>query len=148
MHRLQIHLIVHNKGASPTTLPSYIRVRAIMPAYGRGQADGHPQTPRHTDIHTQTRVTTIHFASSTTHLKCNKPKTVCNFVTECFRLATCSAVGLLEACYKLDIVIIFDSSRLHTILYFPLTERLNTVGYICRFQHSFTNNNNNNFTFI
>ena len=44
--------------------PSYIRVRAVVWAYGRGQ----------TDRHTQTRVTTIHFASSTTHAKCNKTK--------------------------------------------------------------------------
>jgi len=42
--------------------PSYIRVRAVVWAYGRGQTD------RQTD--TQTRVTTIHFASSTTHAKC------------------------------------------------------------------------------
>ena len=53
-------------GAASTTLPSYIRVPAVMWAYGRGQT--HRQT--HTD--TQTRVTTIHFASSTTHAKCNK----------------------------------------------------------------------------
>jgi len=46
--------------------PSYIRVRAVMWAYGRGQTDRH--THRRTD--TQTRVTTIHFASSTTHAKC------------------------------------------------------------------------------
>jgi len=39
--------------------PSYIRVRAVVWAYGRGQTD------------TQTLVTTIHFASSTTHAKCN-----------------------------------------------------------------------------
>jgi len=45
--------------------PSYIRVRAVVWAYGRGQTD------RQTDRHTQTRVTTIHFASSTTHAKCN-----------------------------------------------------------------------------
>jgi len=43
--------------------PSYIRVRAVVWAYGRGQTD------RQTD--TQTRVTTIYFASSTTHAKCN-----------------------------------------------------------------------------
>jgi len=41
--------------------PSYIRVRAVVWAYGRGQTD------------TQTRVTTIHCASSTTHAKCNEP---------------------------------------------------------------------------
>ena len=35
--------------------------------------DVRPRTYRHSDIHrdTQTRVTTIHFASSTTHAKCN-----------------------------------------------------------------------------
>jgi len=48
-------------------LPSYIRVRAVVWAYGRGQSDR--QTDTQTD--TQTRVTTIHFASSTTHAKCN-----------------------------------------------------------------------------
>ena len=45
--------------------PSYIRVREVVWAYGRGQ------THRQTD--TQTRVITIHFASSTTHAKCNEP---------------------------------------------------------------------------
>ena len=45
-------------------LPSYIRDRAVVWAYGRGQTD------------TQTRVTTIHFASSTTHAKCNDPVNV------------------------------------------------------------------------
>ena len=45
-------------------LLSYIRVRAVVWAYGRGQTD------------TQTRVTTIHFASSTTHAKCNKDEYV------------------------------------------------------------------------
>jgi len=39
--------------------PSYIRVRAVLSTYGRGQTD------------TQTRVTTVHFASCTTHAKCN-----------------------------------------------------------------------------
>jgi len=47
--------------------PSYIWVRAFVWAYGRGQTD----TYTWTDTHTQTRVTTIHFASSTTHAKCN-----------------------------------------------------------------------------
>jgi len=42
--------------------PSYIRVRAVVSAYGRGQTD--------TQSDTQTRVTTKHFASSTTHAKC------------------------------------------------------------------------------
>jgi len=44
--------------------PSYIWVRAVVWAYGHGQTD------RHTD--TQARVTTIHFASSTAHAKCNQ----------------------------------------------------------------------------
>jgi len=54
---------MHNEGAACTTTPSYIRVRAVVWAYGRGQTHTHKQT--------QTRVTTIHFASSTTHAKCN-----------------------------------------------------------------------------
>jgi len=60
VRRLQIRPIVHNWGAFPTIPPSYIRVRAIAWGYDRGQKD------------TQTRVTTIHFASSTTHEKCIK----------------------------------------------------------------------------
>jgi len=48
--------------------PSYIRVRAIVWAYGRRQTDRH----RHTHADTQTRVTTIYFASPTTHAKCNE----------------------------------------------------------------------------
>jgi len=51
-------------GGSLYHAPSYIRVRAVVWAYGRGQAD--------TDTDTHTRVTTIHFASSTTQAKCNK----------------------------------------------------------------------------
>jgi len=47
--------------------PSYIRVRAVVWAYGRGQTDTQTQTDRQT----HTRVTKIHFASSTTHAKCN-----------------------------------------------------------------------------
>jgi len=42
-------------GAPPTVLPSYIWVRAVVWACGEGQT------------HRQTRVTNIHFASSTTH---------------------------------------------------------------------------------
>ena len=60
---------MHNLGASPT--PSYIRVRAIVSACGRGQTHGQTQTDRQTHRHTQRRMTTIHFASSTTHAKCN-----------------------------------------------------------------------------
>jgi len=44
--------------------PSYIRVRAVVWAYGRGQTD------------TQTCMTAIHFASSTTHAKCNKTECI------------------------------------------------------------------------
>jgi len=39
VHRLQIRSIVHNYGALLTTPPSYIRVRAILWACGRGQTD-------------------------------------------------------------------------------------------------------------
>jgi len=46
VHRLQIHQIVHNLRASSTTPPSYIRVRAVVWAYGRGQTD--IQTDRQT----------------------------------------------------------------------------------------------------
>jgi len=61
--------IVHNYGASPTTTPSYIRVRAVVWACGRGQTDTHTDT--------QTRVTTVHFASSATHAKCNNEFNIC-----------------------------------------------------------------------
>jgi len=47
--RLQIRPIVHNQGAASTTPPSYIRVRAVVWAYGRGQTDRHTHTHRHTD---------------------------------------------------------------------------------------------------
>jgi len=53
---------------TPYHSPSYIRVRAVVWACGERQA--HRQTDRQT--HTQTRLTNIHFASSTTHAKCNK----------------------------------------------------------------------------
>ena len=43
--------------------PCYIRVRAVVWAYGRRQT--------HIETDTQMRVTTIHFASSTTHAQCN-----------------------------------------------------------------------------
>jgi len=49
---------------TPTIPPSYIRVRAVVWECGEGQTDTHRQT------HTQTDITTIHFASSTTHAKC------------------------------------------------------------------------------
>jgi len=47
-------------GITPTILPSYIRVRAVVRECSEGQTDAH------------TAVTTIHFASSTTGAKCNK----------------------------------------------------------------------------
>jgi len=39
----------------------------------------HAAADRHTDRHTQTRVTTIHFASSTTHATCSEKlrQTIC-----------------------------------------------------------------------
>ena len=49
-------------GGTPTIPPSYIRVRAVVRECGKGQTDR--QTDTHT--HTQTCVTTIDFASSTT----------------------------------------------------------------------------------
>ena len=74
--------------------PSYIRVRAVVWAYGRGQTltqrirgfttmryinlrFTYLLTYLHTDKQTDTqmRMTTIHFASSTTHAKCNKQGT-------------------------------------------------------------------------
>jgi len=48
-------------GASHTTPPTYIRVRAVVWACGRGQ----------TGAQTDARDHNIHFASSTTHAKCN-----------------------------------------------------------------------------
>ena len=51
---------IASSGAASTMPPSYIRVRAVLWAYGRGQTD------------TQTCMITIHFASSTTHAKRNE----------------------------------------------------------------------------
>ena len=45
--RLQIRPIVHNQGAASYYSPSYIRVRAVVWAYGRGQTDTY--TDSHTD---------------------------------------------------------------------------------------------------
>jgi len=59
VHRVQIRPTLHNYGASPTTPLSNIRVRVVVWACGCGKTD------------TQTCVTTIHFASSMTHAKCN-----------------------------------------------------------------------------
>jgi len=55
VHWLQIRPIVHNY---PYHSPRYIRVRAVVWEWCEGQTD------------TPTRVTNIHFASSTTHAKC------------------------------------------------------------------------------
>jgi len=50
---------------TPPFPPSYIPVRTVVSAFGEAQ----------TDRHTQTHVTyTIHFASYTTHAKCNDLK--------------------------------------------------------------------------
>ena len=58
VHRLQIRPTVHKYGGIPyTTPPCYIRYRAIV--------CGHAAADRQTDTQTQTRVTTMHFASST-----------------------------------------------------------------------------------
>ena len=51
-------------GGSLYHAPKLHPVRPVVWAYGRGQ------TNRQTHTHRQTRVTTIHFASSTTHAKC------------------------------------------------------------------------------
>jgi len=47
-------------GGTPTIPPSDIRIAAVVWECGEGQTD------------TQTRVTAIHFASSTTHAKCDE----------------------------------------------------------------------------
>ena len=47
MHRLQIRPILYNYGASPTTPASYIRVRTIVWACGRGQTDRHTDARDH-----------------------------------------------------------------------------------------------------
>jgi len=67
MHRLQIRQTDAQLRAPPTVPQSYIRVRAVVWECGEGQTD------------TQTRVTTIHFASSTTHAKCCRTvRTACS----------------------------------------------------------------------
>jgi len=57
----------------------------------RSQTDRHTdrQTDRHTHTHThtQTRVTIIHFASSTTHVKCNNPIALKPFTLEAYTTA-------------------------------------------------------------
>ena len=63
---MQIRLIVHNYGGSPYHSPK------LHP--GPCNSVGiRPRIDRQTHTDTQTRVTTIHFASSTTHAKCNYP---------------------------------------------------------------------------
>jgi len=47
--RLQIRPIVHNQEAASTTPPSYIRVRAVVWAWGLGHAHIDTQTHGHTD---------------------------------------------------------------------------------------------------
>jgi len=58
------------QGGSLYHAPSSIWVHAVVWSYGREQ----------THTHTQTRVTTIHFASSTTHAKCNNNNNGCGVV--------------------------------------------------------------------
>jgi len=65
VHRLQICPTLHNYRAPTTIPPSYIRVCAVMWECGEGQTD------TQTDTQIQARITNIHFASSTTHTKCN-----------------------------------------------------------------------------
>jgi len=45
--RLQIRPIVHNYGAASTMPPTYIRVREVVWAYGRGQTDRHTDARDH-----------------------------------------------------------------------------------------------------
>jgi len=78
---------VHNQGAASTTTTSYTRVRAVVWAYGRGQTD--IQIDTNTD--TQTRVTIIHFASSTTHAKCNYE--IASYLANQIVRKTCSCVS-------------------------------------------------------
>ena len=42
VHRSQIRPILDNYGGTPTIPKSYIRVRGVVCAYGRGQTDGQP----------------------------------------------------------------------------------------------------------
>jgi len=53
--RLQIRPILHNSGAASTMPPSYIWVRAVVWAYGRGQTDR--QTDRQTDTEARDHTT-------------------------------------------------------------------------------------------
>ena len=68
VHRLQIRPTVHNQGASPTTPPSYIWVRAILWAWGCGQIDTQTHTYRHTEERDHN---TFRMVGYTTHAKCN-----------------------------------------------------------------------------
>jgi len=69
--------------------PSYIRVRAVVWAYGRGQTD--------TQTDTQARVTTIHFASSTTHAKCSDFSLVMQYSDKRYRPIN---IGLVPRQYE------------------------------------------------
>ena len=70
VHRLQIRPIVHNQGAS---LPLLQVTSGSLQQCGYAAADRQTDTDTQTDTQfTQTRVTTIHFASSTSHAKCNE----------------------------------------------------------------------------
>ena len=64
VHQLQIRPIVHNWGASPTTPPSYIRVRAIVWACGCGQTRRQTHRQTHTDVrdHNCATVCSFHFS--------------------------------------------------------------------------------------
>jgi len=62
---------MHNRRTPPTIPPSYIQVHTVVWECGEEQID------RHTDRQTQMAVTTIHFASSMTHVKCNDNNYYC-----------------------------------------------------------------------
>jgi len=61
VHRLQIRPIVHNPYHSPK-----------LQQGPWNSVGARPRTDTQTDTQTRVQLTTIHFASSTTHAKCNK----------------------------------------------------------------------------
>ena len=63
-----LFFLTHSVEGTPTIPPSCIRVRGLVWECGEGQTE--TQTNRYTE--SQTAVITVHFASSTTHAKCNK----------------------------------------------------------------------------
>jgi len=65
MHRLQIHLIVHNQRAPTTIPPSYIWVCAVALECVKEQTKDTHNTG------TQTAMSNIHFASAMLHARCN-----------------------------------------------------------------------------